>query len=212
VSDYLTEQQQIEQLKEWWKKHGTTAVTLVLAIFLIGVGWHFWLKHRENKLQRASTHYEELLNAVANDDSASVLKEANLLKGNYSHTPYAALASLMIARNAVYQNNYTAAEKELLWVAKHASGHSLKQVANLRLARLYLQEGKPDASLLLLEKTIDVAYLPLINELKGDSYAALHQADNARMAYQAALNVLPAYALMRPILVMKLNNLPSGSK
>jgi len=212
VTEYLTEQQQIEQLKEWWKKNGPSTLIIVSVLVFLSIAWHVWQTHRENKLQRASTHYEELLNAVVNDDSAGVLKEANLLKDNYNHTPYAALASLMIARNDVYQNNNAAAEKELSWVTKHASSHSLQQVAELRLARLYIQEGKADQSLQLLQKTYDPAYMPFINEVKGDTYAALHQDDNARMSYQAALNVMPAYALMRPIVVMKLNNLPAGSQ
>lgn len=208
MSDYITEQQQIEQLKEWWKKNGTSTLIVFLIVLAATVGWHFWLKHRENKLERGSTHYEELLNAVVNDDDASTLKEANLLKDNYRYTPYAALAALMIARNDIYQNDYKNAEKELTWVMNHGSGDSLKEVARLRLGRLFIQEKHPQQALDLVQKINDPSYLPMINELKGDSYLALNQIDEARLAYEQALSALPGYALMRPVLVMKLNNLP----
>jgi len=211
VSAYLTEQQQIDQIAAWWKKYGLSTVIIFVIALAAGIGWRFWLQHREVKLARGSTHYEELLNAVVNDDTVNAMKEANLLKSNYRYTPYAALATLMLARDYVYQNNYSKAEKELTWVMKHASTNSLKEIARLRFARILNQEDKPQEALKLLEKTNDAAYLPMINEVKGDSLLLLNQKDSARTAYQQALSSIPGYAAMRPVLAMKLNNLAAGS-
>jgi len=211
VTGYLTEQQQIEQFKEWWKKHGLSIVLFFLVAFLSGVLWHYWLKHREAKLERGSTHYEELLSAVINNDNDVAMREANLLKDNYAYTPYAALATLMIARNEIYQNNYSDAEKQLDWVMKKASSTSLRQVARLRLARLYIQEKKPAIALATVKKVDNDAYMPLIDETKGDAYVSLGKTDEARFAYQQALQVVRGYAVMRPLLVMKLDNLAKNS-
>lgn len=211
MSTYLTEQQQIDQIAQWWKKYGLSTVIIFVIALAAGIGWRFWLQHREVKLARGSTHYEELLNAVVNDDTASAMKEANLLKSNYRYTPYSALATLMLARGYVYQNDYPKAEKELTWVMKHASTHSLKEIARLRYARILNQEDKPREALKLLEKTNDVGYMPMINEVKGDSYLLLNQKNSARTAYQQALSSIPGYAAMRPVLAMKLDNLATGS-
>ncbi len=211
MSAYLTEQQQLDQISQWWKKYGLSTVSIFIIALAAGIGWRFWLQHREVKLARGSTHYEELLNAVVNDDTASATKEATLLKSNYRYTPYSALATLVLARGYVYQNNYPKAEAELSWVMKHASTNSLKEVARLRYARILDQENKPQDALKLLEKTNDVAYLPMINEVKGDSYVLLDQKDLARTAYQQALSSIPGYAVMRPVLAMKLDNLATGS-
>jgi predicted negative regulator of RcsB-dependent stress response len=210
VSTYLTEQQQVEQITLWWKKYGLSTIIIFIIALAAGIGWRFWLQHREVKLERGSTHYEELLNAVVNDDKASAMKEANLLKSNYRYTPYAALATLMLARGYVYQNDYANAETELSWVMKHASANSLREIARLRFARILLQEGKPQETLKLLQKIDDIAYIPVIEELKGDSYMLLKQNDNARAAYQQALHSIPDYTAMRPILAMKLDNLATG--
>jgi len=206
-SMHLTEQQQIEQLKEWWKKHGTSTLVTFIIVFCLGLGWRLWMQHYEAKLERGSTHYEELLNAVVNNDDTAALKQANLLKNNYVHTPYAALATLMLARSDVYRNDYADAEGQLNWVMQHASTRSLREVARLRLARINLQLGQPQQSLLLLQKVDDASYAVMIDEIKGDAYAALNQIDMARQSYQKALAELPGYANTRPILTMKLNNL-----
>lgn len=212
MTSNLTEQQQIEQLKHWWRKYGLCGFMIFFIFLLASVAWHFWQKHQEIKFQRGSKHYETLLNAVANDEETVVLKEANLLKNNYTHTPYAALASLMIARSYVYQHHYLLAEKQLQWVVKHAGTDTLKQTARLRLARLYLQEKKPMQALAILEKINCQSYFPLIEEIKGDSYLVLGEIAHARALYQTALNFSPNYAVMRPILMMKIDDLASYSE
>jgi predicted negative regulator of RcsB-dependent stress response len=211
VTGYLTEQQQIEQFKEWWKKNGVSIFIFFLIAFLSGVVWHYWLKHREVKLERGSTHYEELLSAVMNNDNDVAMREATLLKNNYSYTPYAALATLMIARNDVYQNNYSEAEKQLDWVMHKASSSSLRQVARLRLARLYIQENKPALALEIDKKVDNISYMPFIDEVKGDADVALGNPEKARVAYQQAMQGVRGYAVMRPLLVMKLDNLAKNT-
>jgi predicted negative regulator of RcsB-dependent stress response len=209
VNVYLTEQQQIEEIKKWWQRNGTSTIIIFVLVICASIGWRFWLQHRETKLERASTHYEELLNAVVNDDAIDAQKEANLLRHNYLHTPYAALASLMLARGDVYQGNYDSAKQQLTWVMKHANTNALREIARLRLARITLLQNQPKDALQLLAKVDDKNYEPLINELIGDSYLALNQIDNARSAYQRAITELPDPA-MRPILQMKLDDIAAN--
>jgi len=212
VNTYLTEEQQIEQLKEWWKKNGNFAVGVLLLALALSLGLHFWFKHREVKLERGSAHYEQMLSALVNDDAATTMREANLLKDDYSHTPYAALASLIFARNDVYQEKYSDAENQLTWVMNHGNTNSLREIARLRLARIEVQLNKPQEALKVLDKINDSGYLPMIDEVRGDSYLALNETDKAREYYQKAVNLLPNYAVARPLLTMKLNDLATGNK
>lgn len=212
MNTYLTEEQQIEQLKEWWKKNGNFAVGVLLLALALSLGLHFWFKHREVKLERGSAHYEQMLSALVNDDAATTMREANLLKDDYSHTPYAALASLIFARNDVYQEKYSDAENQLTWVMNHGNTNSLREIARLRLARIEVQLNKPQEALKVLDKINDSGYLPMIDEVRGDSYLALNETDKAREYYQKAVNLLPNYAVARPLLTMKLNDLATGNK
>ena len=212
MSTYVTEEQQIEMLKEWWKKNGNFSIGLFFGAILFSLGLHFWYKHREEKLARGSVHYEVMLSALVNGDDATTLKEANLLKEDYSHTPYAGLASLIFARNDVYQQKYADAESELTWVMNHGNTNSLRQIARLRFARIEIQLHKPNDALKALAKVNDSGYMPMIDEVRGDTYLALNQTDKARDAYQKAVNLLPNYAVARPLLTMKLNDLATGNK
>ncbi len=212
MSTYVSEEQQIEMLREWWKKNGNFAISLFFIAILFSLGLHFWFKHREQKLERASAHYEVMLSALVNGDDATTLREANLLKDDYSHTPYSAQAALIFARNDVYQQKYSDAESELTWVMYHGNTDSLRQIARLRLARIEIQLNKPNDALKVLDKINDSGYLPMIDEERGDAYLALNQTDNARESYQKAVNLLPNYAVARPLLTMKLNDLATGNK
>ncbi|MDX2165335.1 MAG: tetratricopeptide repeat protein [Gammaproteobacteria bacterium] len=212
MSTYVTEEQQIEMLKEWWKRNGNFAIGLFFVAIFFSLGLHYWYKHREEKLARASAHYEVMLSALVNADEATTLKEANLLKDDYSRTPYAALAALIFARNDVDQQKYNDAETELTWVMNHGNTNSLRQIARLRLARIDIQLNKPKDALNVLDKVSDSSYMPMIDEVRGDAYLALNQTDNAREAYQKAVNLLPSFAVARPLLTMKLNDLATGNK
>jgi predicted negative regulator of RcsB-dependent stress response len=212
VSTYLTEEQQVELLKAWWKKNGNFAFGVLFLSIVLSLGLHFWFKHREAKLERGSAHYEVMLSALVNDDVATTMREANLLKDDYSHTPYAAFASLIFARNDVYQEKYSDAEVQLTWVMNHGNTNSLREIARLRLARIEIQLNKPQEALKVLNKINDSGYMPMIDEVRGDSYLALNQTDKAREAYQKAVDLLPNYAVARPLLTMKLNDLATGNK
>jgi len=112
----------------------------------------------------------------------------------------------------VYQENYKDAETPISWVMNHASTDSLRQVARLRLARVYIQENNPKEALTILKKTNDKGYLPMIDEVEGDSYLALNETDNARVLIRRRLIYCLIIAVARPILVMKLNDLATGTK
>lgn len=212
MSTYLTEEQQIELLAAWWKKNGNFAIGVLVSALVLSLGLHFWFKHREEKLERGSAHYEQMLSALVNDDVSTTMKEANLLKENYAHTPYAALASLIFARNDVYAEKYPEAESQLTWVMNHANTYSLREIARLRLARIEIQLNKPQEALKVLDKISDSNYMPMIDEVRGDSYLALNENDKAREAYQKGVDLLPNYAMARPLLTMKLNDLATGNK
>lgn len=205
---YTTDQQQVEQFHLWWKKNGTSTILMFVVALSISFGWRFWVQHQEVRSSQASANYEQLLNSEVNNDSTNVVNIANYLMENYSHTPYAPLAALMLARQSVYQGNFADAEDKLVWVTHHAKNKAICQVARLRAARILLAQNQPQQALLMLNKIDDPAYLPAIDEIKGDCNAALGRFGQARQFYDQATQVLPGYEIAQPILRMKLNNLP----
>ncbi len=205
-----TEAEQVELLKKYWHEYGTAAVVGIVLALILGFGWRYWQQHHEQKLAHVSMRYEQLLTNVVNGNSNAVESGANRLIERYPHTAYTQLAALQLARQDVYQNKLNNAEDKLQWVMKHGDNPSLREVARLRAARVLLAENQPQKALDMLTKSDDKAYQPLELEVKGDIYVTLGETEQASDAYQHALKVLPEFAVMQPLLQMKLDDLPAA--
>ncbi len=200
---YISEKEQIEQLKHLWKNYG---LPLVLGVVIAGVGifiWRFWQHHQQANLEQASQIYQQQLMNIVNGDTQAASDNAKILLNNYQNTPYAGAAMLMQARTAVAQKNYSEALSDLQWTIDHTKQKMLVELARMRAARILLQLQKPQQALNMLEKTADSAFLPAIAEIKGDSYSQLNKLDLAKAEYKKALQGLAQKKIDRPILAMK---------
>lgn len=205
----VTEQQEWESLKEWFKEYGPAILIGIVVAVIIYFGWQRWADMRERSLEHASSHYEQLLDYMASNDSANAEKAANYLIGRYPKSSYAKLATLLLARNAIATGHYDDAKQKLTWVMKTASVPSIRQVARLRLARLDIAMKQPAEALSLLQEVEIADYRAPTMEVMGDAYIAENNIQQARQAYQQALTLLPPSAVNRPFLQMKLDDLPA---
>tara|TARA_B100000989_G_scaffold298977_1_gene291573 strand:- start:9404 stop:10033 length:630 start_codon:yes stop_codon:yes gene_type:complete len=205
--DYLNEDEQVEALKGWLKKYGTSIVTGVVLGIVIMYGIQYWKKHSVETSMQASILYEQMLNSLANGNKDDVSEQANTLKSDYAKTPYAGAASLLLAREAVYQGDLKAASEDLAWTIKNSKNPALRQVARLRQARVLSSLNDNQAALDVLSKVDDASYQMAIDGVSGDIYLAMDQKDKAEQRYQAALKIVPVNSSFRPILQMKLNNI-----
>lgn len=210
MSDYMTEQEQIQQLKNWVKQYGYTILTGILLALLITGGWQYWQHYREKKLVHASGVYDEMLTLRAQGNSADAIVQAKKLLSHYPHTPYAQFAAMILARDAVLKKNYPEATKQLNWVIDNSKDPSMRQIARLRIARIFITEKKSKEAIDLLATVDDKNFSGLINETKGDAYASINKQLEARKTYALALKELPNAEVTRPILQMKLNNLATS--
>ena len=211
----ITEEEQIEALKSWWAKNGTS--TIVAIILSIGgvVGYQTWQNHQKDRGVAASAIYAQLLDAVgAETPYAEIDKEkkatakflAQQLETDYSDTTYAHFAALFMAKLAVQDGDLKTAQKELKWALGHGLNDSLETIVRMRLARVQLGEGQTDDALATLAGVDPGEYRPSYDELKGDIYHAMGDNDKAREAYQRAVNAV-GDSTQRPILKMKLERL-----
>lgn len=208
--DMITEQQQIETLKKWWKTYGNTLIVSVALAILIVLAWQWWHQHREQELNFASARYEQLLTSVVNNDEQGVLTQAQRIMERYTDTPYAPLAALFLARQEINQQKYQNASAHLQWVMAHSSDKALKQIARLRAARLALQLHAPDQALTLLKTIDDPSFQVAIFEITGDCLKVKGDVQGAHQAYLQALQGFPGIENNRPILQMKADDLATG--
>lgn len=201
------EQEDLDKLKAWWKNYGNAVIIGVLLGAAILGGYRYWSQYTEQRLEAASMLYEQMLQDFRAKRPDNARKSGESLVNDYSSTPYAGMAGLMLARLDFEAGDAAAARKDLQWVVEHAKNAAVMHAARLRLARLHLNSGDKDAALALLGVKDQAGFEAEYEELKGDVYAAQGQREQARAAYREAIKHLPAGSSYLPVLNMKLDDL-----
>ncbi|MCW8400419.1 tetratricopeptide repeat protein [Legionella sp. PATHC038] len=211
MSVYMTEEEQLESIKKWWKQYGNL-VTVVLSLILFGIaGYRYLHWHQEKLTQQASIAYEQMMVALSNQNIKSVRAYANELIHEHSNTVYADAAHMTLAKIYVSKNKLDKATEELQAVAANSKMMSLKQIAKIRLARILAAEKSYTNALKELSSVDDNTYLPVINELKGDIYGATGQYQEAMTSYKLALDEVKNNGMGNLFLEMKTNAIASKS-
>jgi predicted negative regulator of RcsB-dependent stress response len=201
-----TDDEQLEELKRWWKKYGGPVITgLVVGLALV-FGARFWMDHQERQRLTASAEYEQLRSELNIGNIEAARSRTAYLTDKFKRTPYAVLASLALASAQVEQKQLEDARGNLRWALDNAREPELKDIARLRLARVEGALGNYDAALATLGSSAPAAFAAAYEELRGDLYVASGDAQQARAAYERALEALksgPGSELVQ----LKLNNL-----
>jgi predicted negative regulator of RcsB-dependent stress response len=203
---YETEEQQVEALKKWWKENSKSIIAGVV-IGLGGVfGWRAWVEHRDTLAGQASNVFDQLAVAVETASTDSALSQAQVLKEQYTGTPYPAFAQLLLARMRYQQGDIAGAKDALESAIASVPDPALKTVAVMRLARVHIDADETDAAATLLrEHPAPSAFDAEYAVLEGDIARARGDVDAARKAYQKAI---AGGAGNADLVQLKLENLP----
>lgn len=207
---YESEDQQVEALKKWWKENGVAVVTgLVLGIGGL-VGWQSWQAWQTSRGESASILYEEVLNRVESGDTSGARQVNERLQEEFAGTTYAGLAALRLAPVVAGAGDGAAATELLQGVSAGAGMPELEAIARIHLARLLLDQGRPDDALATLAEMEPGPFLGLVAELRGDALLARGERVAAREAYlQARDNRVSASG--HGLLQMKIDDLGSAA-
>ncbi|MHB8622388.1 MAG: YfgM family protein [Sulfuricaulis sp.] len=204
------EQEELEKLKAWWKDYGNALIIGVLLGAAVLIGLRYWTQHSEQNLQAASVLYDQMLQDRQAKRLDVARHSAEILMKDYSSTPYAGMAALILTRMDFDAGDMVAARQHLQWILDHGKEAATMQVARLQLARLLLNSGDKQAALALLNAPDPAGFATEYDELRGDVYVAQGNREQARVSYQAAIKQLPAGSSYLSVLNMKLDDL--GSK
>jgi predicted negative regulator of RcsB-dependent stress response len=216
VADHLTEQEQLQQLTNWWKENGVSMAAAILVGLIAYFGFQWWQNNQQQQAVQASALYSDLLESIKADpvSGESVSEEnkktayyiAEQLQTAYSDSLYAVNASLFAAKIAVEDGDIVSAEKALRWATDNSDG-AIKGIAALRLARIYVAQEKFDDALILVGNS-SAALQSLNAELRGDILLAKNDISGAQAAYQEALDTVGETAsFRRQLLPIKLANI-----
>lgn len=185
MEQFATEEQQVEAIKRFWKENGI-AIIVGAVIGLGGLwGWRYYNDQQISSQEAASAEYQKAVEALA-ADASGFTTAVDFVNANQDNG-YAFLTALLLAKEAVERKDMGEAAKQLTFVAQNSHDNMLKNVANLRLARVQIEQQTLDTALETLGKVTDEAYEGQVEEYKGDVFVQQQLFDKARAAYSAAL-------------------------
>ncbi len=187
VEDYLTDRDQEEALRNWWRENWKW----ILAGVALGLGllaaYQYWQTYQSQRASAAAKVYSDFQKAVAGNDLEQAGRLLDDLAGDHAKSAYTQQGRLLLAKRDVDAGRFDEASKQLRQVVDTSSDEELASVARLRLARLLIQTGKHDEALQLLDIEKAGMFAAPMREVRGDAMVAKGDAQGARAEYAAAL-------------------------
>jgi len=200
----IEEEQEINQLKDWWKENGKT----IIVALILGVGgmfgWRYWQAHQAEQIAQASAQYDALIYSAQQDEQAKKANIEQFVQAN-SKTAYAVFALLDEAKKATEKQDFVAAEVNLNQALTQSQDEVLTSIVALRLSAVQFQLGQLDNALTTLNQvkgeSFDARKALLTGDIqvaKGDKVAAKNSFEQAQQS---------GSQLEQQMAKMKLNNL-----
>lgn len=200
----IEEEQEINQLKEWWKENGKT----IIVAFILGVGgmfgWRYWQAHQAEQIAQASAQYDALINSVQQDEQAKKANIEQFVQAN-SKTAYAVFALLDEAKKATEKQDFSAAEANLNQALTQSQDEVLTSIIALRLSAVQFQLGQLDNALSTLNQVKGESFNARKAILTGDIQVAKGDKVAAKNSFEQAQQ--SGSQLEQQMAKMKLNNL-----
>ena len=153
MAELRTEEEQVQAIKDWWKKNGSSLLIGIGAALAIVFGWQAWQNHQAQQRTEAANQFANLLNAFSDqaDETSgeTVAFVAQTLREDYTDSAYAVYGNLILARQQLMQEgNAEAAIDSLKWALEKTGEHeALALVVRNRLARAQFSSGQYEDAL-----------------------------------------------------------------
>ena len=203
----LEEQEQLDQIKHFWKQYGNL-ISWVLIVILGGyAAWNGYQYWQRDQAAKAAVLFDEVERAVISGDVVRVERSLSDMKDKFGGTHYAHQAAMLAAKALQTQDKADAARAALKWVVDGAPDPAYRDIARLRLAALQLDAKAYDEALKQLTLEFSPEMSGLAADLRGDVLQAKGQNAEAIAAYQQAWEKLADTPDYRRLVQAKLNAL-----
>lgn len=187
VEEYLTDRDQEEALRNWWKENWRWIIAgIVLGLALLG-GWQYRKGHHAQRAETAAELYSDFGSALDRNELEAATRSLAMLSADHEKSPYTQQSRLLLAKKHVEANKLDEALPLLQTVADQSKDEELAWIARTRAARLLIQQGKHDDALKLLDVEKAGAFAAQVREIRGDAQVAKGNLTAARAEYAAAL-------------------------
>lgn len=182
----LEQQEQLDQLKAFWKQYGNLITWLLVAALSAYAAWTGYLWWQQKQATGAAGLYEELDRAAVEGNAAKVRQALSDLQSKYGSTTFAQQGALLAARADVARKAQGDAIVALQWLVKEGKNAELVAVGRLRLAGLLMDDKKYDDAAKVLDAEFPPEFAAAVADRKGDILVGQGKTDQAAQAYKTA--------------------------
>ncbi len=200
----LEEQEQIDELKHFWKRWGDLITWVLIAVFGSYAAWVGWQTWSAKQSAQSSALYDTVERAALSDDVALLDRSVADIQDKFGSTSYAQQAALLAARIYQEKSRPADARKQLTWVIDKSDDAGYQALARLRLAALLIEEKNFDAARQQLSAKVPLSFEPLFADRLGDMDLLENKPAAAITHYQKAWKGFDANAEYRRLVAVKL--------
>ena len=203
----LEEQEQLDELKHFWKRYGNLITWALIVVFGTIAAWNGYQYWQRSQAAQAAALYDEVERAAQGGDAARLERSFTDIKDKFGSTTYAQQAGLLAARVFQDTGKTDASKAALTWVAGKSTDDGFAAIARLRLSALLMDAKAYDEALKQLAESFPKEFEPLVADRKGDIFLLQGKRAEAVEAYRAAYKGLGERLDYRRLVEVKLNGL-----
>jgi predicted negative regulator of RcsB-dependent stress response len=182
----LEEQEQLAELKHFWKQYGSLINAVLIAVLLAVAGWNFFQYWQRSQSTQAAALYDEVERLAKSADTTRLERALGVMQDKFASTAYAQQAGLLAAKVYFDAGKPDLAKAALSWVADKSADEGYQAIARLRLSGILLEAKAFDEALKQLSGPFPAEFAALVADRRGDVYLAQNRKAEAVTEYQKA--------------------------
>ncbi len=182
----LEEQEQLDQLKTFWKQYGNLVTWGLIAVLAAYAGWNGWNWWQRDQAAKSGAMFDQLDKAAQAGDADQAGRIFADMKERFPRTAFTQQGGLLAAKAQFGKGQADAALATLAWVAANGAEAEYQSVARLRAAGVLLDQKKYDEAIKQLDAATAVEFEALVADRRGDVLLAQGKKDDAKAAYAKA--------------------------
>jgi len=182
----LQEQEQLDQIKHFWKIWGPLISGVLMVILCSLVAWNGYMFWQNRQAQQAAALAEAVETAAETGDASRVQQAFESLQADYAGTAQAGQAGLLAAKVLADAGKWEEVKPILTWVAEKADDEGYRALARLRLAGVLIEEKAYDEALTQLSVRFPASFAAMVADRRGDVLALQDKKTEAVEEYRRA--------------------------
>lgn len=203
----LEEQEQLEELKHFWKKNGNWISWLLIIVLGSLAAWNGYQWWQKNQGMQSSAMLDEVEKVLQVGDAQKIDRAFSDMRERFPSAYTTQQAGLLIAKNHYDAGRTDQSKAALKWLVDNGSDEGLVSIARLRMSAVLVDAKAYDEALKVLEAGIAEEFAALASDRRGDIYMLQDKKADARTQYQSAYKALGEQSDYRRLVTFKLNAL-----